>query len=52
MNDDCKLCGNHAGMSYEVQPDKPVQVCPECFGKWAPAELNALLGVQEVEVKL
>lgn len=50
MSENCKLCGKPAGMSYEVQPDKPAPVCPDCFGMWAPSELNALLGVSPVEV--
>lgn len=42
----CSLCRNQADTDYAVERDKPKPLCSTCFGRWAPKELDALLGVK------
>lgn len=45
----CFLCKRPAEMSYDVDPEKPRPLCGACFGRWAPRELDQLLGVKQPE---
>lgn len=42
----CTLCRNDSDTTYEVERGNPKPICSTCFGRWAPKELDALLGVK------
>lgn len=45
--DACKLCRKPAEMAYAVELGKEIPIDGGCFGRWSPAELDALLGVKQ-----
>lgn len=43
----CQLCRKAtADTAYEVERANPKMICSSCFGRWAPKELDSLLGVK------